>query len=155
MTPRTRRPVLLPAALALVALVATLAGQAPAHAQPADRANGQGGGQWSPAWVDRPTGTAEQFRGLAPVGRRVAWVSGTNGTVLRTKDGGATWDDVSPGTVDGFDTTTLQFRDVEAWDSRRAVILSIGTGADSRIYRTRDGGATWRTTFVNAEATAF
>ena len=82
-------------------------------------------------------------------------MSGTTGTVLRTVDGGQTWDDVSPGTVDGFDTSTLQFRDIEAWDEQHAVILSIGNGADSRIYRTDDGGQSWHTAFVNEEAAAF
>ncbi len=107
------------------------------------------------AWSNRPTGTTTRFRGLAAVSHRVAWVSGTEGTILRTVDGGLTWLNVSPHTVDGFDTTTLQFRDIEAWDSEHAVVLSIGENTDSRIYRTDDGGATWHTTFVNAEPTAF
>jgi photosystem II stability/assembly factor-like uncharacterized protein len=103
-------------------------------------------------WSLRPTGTTERFRGLAPVSRSVAWVSGTNGTVLRTTDGGATWADVSP---DGMGTELLQFRDIEAFDARRAVILSIGEGSDSRILVTDDGGASWTETFRNADPSAF
>jgi photosystem II stability/assembly factor-like uncharacterized protein len=82
----------------------------------------------------------------------VAWVSGTNGTVLRTTDGGASWSDVSP---EGLGSEGLQFRDIEAFDARRAVILSIGEGEDSRILVTDDGGATWAETFRNAEPAAF
>ncbi len=103
------------------------------------------------SWSDVPTGTASRLRGLAPVSRRVAWVSGSLGTVLRTTDGGRTWQDVSP----GGDTGALEFRDVEAFDARRAVIMSAGEGGDSRVYTTRDGGQTWRLGFQNTEASAF
>jgi len=103
-------------------------------------------------WTLTPTGTTERFRGLAPVSSRVAWVSGTNGTVLRTTDGGATWGDVSPA---GLGTEALQFRDIEAFDADRAVILSIGEGEDSRILVTDDGGASWTETFRNTEPAAF
>lgn len=105
-----------------------------------------------PAWrpVD-PTGRADtQFRGLAAVSSTVAWLAGTEGTVLRTVDGGKTWADVSPrGLPD-----TLQFRDVEALDAQRAVALTIGEGTDSRVYRTVNGGRTW-TSFTNPDPRAF
>jgi len=103
------------------------------------------------SWRDVPTGSAAQFRGLAPVSSRVAWVSGTEGTVLRTSDGGRHWRDVSP----GGDTVDLEFRDIEAWDATHAVIMSIGTGGDSRIYRTDDGGRHWKLGFRNHEKDAF
>lgn len=103
------------------------------------------------SWADVPTGTTARLRGLAPVNHNNAWVSGTEGTVLRTADGGRTWIDVSP----GGDTGDLQFRDIEAFDARRAVILSIGEGGDSRVYRTSDGGTSWQRTFVNDDPAAF
>src|SRR6478752_933280 len=103
-------------------------------------------------WTVTPTGTTERFRGLAPVSREVAWVSGTKGTVLRTTDGGRTWGDVSP---QGLGTAALEFRDIEAFDARHAVILSIGEGEDSRILVTDDGGATWTESFRNTDPAAF
>ncbi|MEO6998199.1 MAG: oxidoreductase [Terracoccus sp.] len=103
-------------------------------------------------WTMKPTGSDARFRGLAPVSKRVAWVSGTAGTVLRTVDGGTTWQNVSP---TGLGTEDLQFRDIEAFDARHAVILSIGEGGDSRILRTTNGGASWTESFRNEEATAF
>jgi photosystem II stability/assembly factor-like uncharacterized protein len=49
----------------------------------------------------------------------------------------------------------LQFRDVEAWTARDAVILSVGSGTDSRIYVTDDGGASWDLAFQNQDPAAF
>jgi photosystem II stability/assembly factor-like uncharacterized protein len=103
------------------------------------------------AWQLTPTGSTARFRGLTAVSERVAWVSGSQGTVLRTVNGGATWQNVSPP-----GTAALQFRDNEAFDADHAVILSIGDTPDSfRIYVTADGGQHWALTFVNTEPTAF
>jgi photosystem II stability/assembly factor-like uncharacterized protein len=102
------------------------------------------------SWELSPTGSDARLRGLAAVSRRVAWTSGSEGTVLRTVDGGRSWQDVSPP-----DTAELQFRDIEAFDARHAVALSIGEGEDSRIYVTSDGGRTWTLAFRNDDPAAF
>jgi photosystem II stability/assembly factor-like uncharacterized protein len=70
--------------------------------------------------------------------------------VFRSTDGGRTWKDVSPPHTDG-----LLFRDVEARSASSAVILAIGSGDASRIYRTSDGGANWHEAFVNQDPAAF
>ena len=49
----------------------------------------------------------------------------------------------------------LDFRDVDAVSADSAVVLSIGPGEASRIYRTEDGGATWSERFRNLEPEAF
>jgi photosystem II stability/assembly factor-like uncharacterized protein len=106
------------------------------------------------AWHDTPTGTTAHFRGLSAVSASTAWVSGytpTNGVVMRTTNGGATWQDVSPPGAAG-----LQFRDIESFDANHAVTMSIGNNpTDFRIYVTSNGGQTWALTFVNTEPTAF
>ncbi|MET9912410.1 YCF48-related protein [Streptomyces sp. NPDC006476] len=108
-------------------------------------------GHRAPHWQLKDTGKPDvRFRGLSAVGRETAWVAGTGGTVLRTTDGGTNWRDVSPpGASD------LQFRDIQAFDARRAVVLAIGEGEASRVYRTDDGGATWTESFRNTDAAAF
>ncbi|MFC7816012.1 MULTISPECIES: WD40/YVTN/BNR-like repeat-containing protein [unclassified Streptomyces] len=107
-----------------------------------------------PHWDLKDTGAAGafdvRFRGLAAVSRHTAWVAGSRGTVLRTTDGGDTWRNVSPPGAGG-----LEFRDVEAFDARRAVVLAIGEGEASRVYRTDDGGATWTESFRNTDPRAF
>ncbi|WP_339156559.1 oxidoreductase [Actinomadura luteofluorescens] len=107
-------------------------------------------GARGPAWRLTPTGSEARFRGLAAVGRETAWLAGSGGTVLRTTDGGRTWRDVAPAGARG-----LEFRDVEAFDARRAVVLAIGEGDASRVYRTSDGGATWTLGFENDDPRAF
>ncbi|MFD5073559.1 WD40/YVTN/BNR-like repeat-containing protein [Streptomyces sp. NPDC058371] len=103
-----------------------------------------------PHWQLKDSGTDVRFRGLSAVGRDTAWVAGSKGTVLRTTDGGARWRNVSPP-----DAADLEFRDIEAFDARRAVVLAIGEGEASRVFRTDDGGATWTESFRNTDAKAF
>jgi photosystem II stability/assembly factor-like uncharacterized protein len=109
-----------------------------------------GAGATTLTWQPTPTGTNAQLRGLSAVSRQVAWASGARGTVLRTVDGGRSWQQVGPP-----DAATLDFRDIEAFDARTAVALSIGEGEDSRIYRTADGGRTWTEGFRNTDPAAF
>jgi len=129
------------AGLAVLAAGAGLA--APAAAAPA-------AGPPSLAWQLTDTGVTARFRGLAPVSSRVAWVAGSAGTILRTVDGGRSWQSAGPP-----GTAELQFRDIEAFDAGHAVALTIGPGTDSRLYATSDGGRSWTETFRNEDPAAF
>lgn len=80
------------------------------------------------------------LRGLSVVDNDVVWVSGSNGTVGKTTDGGKTWLWIS---VKGFEKT--DFRDIEAFDNKTAIIMGIAEPA--YILRTSDGGETWNTVF--------
>ena len=128
--------------LVVALLVATLTVAGMALATPSARRN--------LSWQLTPTGSSARLRGLSAVSANVAWASGSQGTVLRTVDRGATWQQVRPP-----GTATLQFRDIEAFDADRAVILSIGPGGDSRIYVTSDAGQHWTLAFVNDDPNAF
>ncbi len=129
--------------LAIVAVAA--AASLPLAAAPA-----QANPHRSYSWALTPSGSTARLRGLAAVSDRVAWASGSLGTILRTVDGGAHWTSVGPA-----GTSDLQFRDIEAFDADHAVALSIGPGTDSRVYVTADGGATWAQTFTNTDPNAF
>ncbi|MGH4028620.1 WD40/YVTN/BNR-like repeat-containing protein [Actinomycetota bacterium Odt1-20B] len=158
---KTRRKVrvgLWAAAFGAVALAAALPAQAapgaaggPGEARGAGQEHqGSAHGHHGAHWALKKTGTDARFRGLAAVGRSTAWLAGTKGTVLRTTDGGTNWRDVSPPGA-----SNVEFRDIEAYDARHAVALSIGEGEASRIYRTADGGKTWTESFRNADPKAF
>lgn len=101
-------------------------------------------------WQKQTTDTKASLRGLSAVNEKIIWASGTGGTFLRTVDGGRNW---TIGKVP--DADKLDFRDVEAFDANTAFLLSIGEGESSRIYKTTDGGATWRLQFKNTNPKAF
>ena len=88
------------------------------------------------------SGTKTSLRGLSVVSDGVVWVSGSNGAVGRTSDGGKNWKWFS---VKGFEKT--EFRDIEAFDATTAVIMAIGEPA--YILRTVDGGTTWKVVYEN------
>ena len=102
------------------------------------------------SWTPQKSGTTASLRGIAAVNDKVAWASGTGGTYLLTVDGGATWTSAQvPGAEE------LDFRDVHALDARTAWLLSAGPGDKSRIYRTADGGQSWKLQFTNPDAAGF
>src|SRR6185295_13949385 len=103
----------------------------------------------TPRWTIQTSGVAARLRGVSAVSERVAWASGSGSTVLRTTDGGQTWQKLH------VSDETLDFRDVDAIDAQTAYILSIGNGPASRIYKTTDAGKTWKLQFKNDEEKAF
>jgi photosystem II stability/assembly factor-like uncharacterized protein len=101
-------------------------------------------------WEPQTSGVTVRLRGVSAVSPTVAWASGGKGTVLRTIDGGKTW---QRRPVPGAEH--LDFRDVDAVSTTTAHILRIGPGEASRIYRTTDGGATWQERVRNTDPKAF
>jgi photosystem II stability/assembly factor-like uncharacterized protein len=102
-----------------------------------------------PRWTTQTSGVTQRLRGVSAVSGQVAWASGAGATVLRTADGGQTWQKLS------VTTEALDFRDVDAIDSQTAYIMSIGNGPASRIYKTTDAGKTWELQFKNEDPKAF
>jgi photosystem II stability/assembly factor-like uncharacterized protein len=101
-------------------------------------------------WTPLTSGVTGRLRGVSAVSDRVCWASGAGGTVLRTADGGATWQQlIVPG------AEKLDFRDIDAMDEKTAYVLSIGDGEASRIFKTTDAGATWTEQFVNRDPKGF
>mgnify|MGYP003388215352 FL=1 len=77
------------------------------------------------------------FRGLSVVNQKVVWVSGTEGTVLRTIDGGKDWENISVPNMEKID-----FRDVEGFNKNTAIVMGIASPA--RFYKTTNGGQNWK-----------
>jgi photosystem II stability/assembly factor-like uncharacterized protein len=101
-------------------------------------------------WEEQASGVTARLRGVSAVNERVVWASGAGGTIMRSGDGGKTWVRLGiPG------AEKLDFRDIDAMDERTAYVLSIGPGEASRIYKTRDAGASWELQFQNREPKAF
>jgi photosystem II stability/assembly factor-like uncharacterized protein len=105
-------------------------------------------------WQMQESGTTAGLRGIFSVDGTVAWASGTGGSVLRTIDGGAHWTKcaVPDAATDG---ATLDFRGVQAWDAKTAIVMSSGKGGLSRLYKTTDGCLHWKLLLHNPEKEGF
>ena len=104
-------------------------------------------------WTPQTSGVTSTLRGSTAADDKVAWVSGSGATMLKTEDGGATW--IKQTVAEDAVTARLDFRDVDAIDTNTVYALSIGNGPASRIYRTDDGGATWALQFKNEDPKGF
>jgi photosystem II stability/assembly factor-like uncharacterized protein len=115
----------------LLALAILIAATLPAQAQ----------------WDIQESHTTASLRGIHNVGGGVAWASGTEGTVLRTEDGGYLWQGcaIPPG------AEKLDFRGIQAFDENTAIVMSSGKGDLSRLYKTTDGCRTWKLIFTNPD----
>jgi photosystem II stability/assembly factor-like uncharacterized protein len=94
------------------------------------------------------SGTKTSIRGLSVVNDRVLWVSGSNGTIGKSTDGGKTWKWLI---VKGFEKR--DFRDIEAFDATTAVIMAVD--APAYILRTVDGGSSWKVVYENGSKGMF
>jgi photosystem II stability/assembly factor-like uncharacterized protein len=107
-----------------------------------------------PWWSVQTSGLDTNLRGVsvkyneASEGRShyFVWASGSNGVILRSTDDGETWKQLS---VSGG--SDLDFRDIEAFDADTAYVMSSGDGDKSRIYKTADGGKSWKLQYSNKQ----
>jgi photosystem II stability/assembly factor-like uncharacterized protein len=98
--------------------------------------------------VAQESPTDAHFRGLWVVNESIVWASGTKGSIIKTLDGGKTWEKII---VTGFEEK--DFRDIVAFDEKRAFIINAGSPA--YILKTEDGGKTWQTVYQNDSPKAF
>lgn len=96
-------------------------------------------------WEIQPAPTTADLRGIDNVGKGIAWASGSDGTVLRTTDGGAHWQlcPTPPG------AEKLDFRGIQAFDASTAIVMSSGKGPLSRLYKTTDACQSWTLLLTN------
>jgi photosystem II stability/assembly factor-like uncharacterized protein len=130
-----------------ILLLLAAAGAQPQPGAPAHATQEKPGG-----WQKVPVATTAGFRGLSVVNEKVVWASGTEGTVIRTVNGGKNWDVI---VVPGAEK--LDFRGIKAFDDKTAVIISSGPAEkdQARIYRTTDGGKNWKQVFEEKRAGIF
>jgi photosystem II stability/assembly factor-like uncharacterized protein len=109
--------------------------------------------QGEPWWAVKPTGVDCNLRGVAVVvvhGKTTIWVTGTRGTILRSTDGGESWQKCAlPG------EEPRDFRGVQTFDGSTAYVMASGAGEKSGIYKTTDGGQTWEQQYKDARTSFF
>jgi photosystem II stability/assembly factor-like uncharacterized protein len=102
-------------------------------------------------WQIQDAHTTASLRGIHSLGNGIAWASGTDGTVLRTEDSGKTWQHcATPPNAEKLD-----FRGIQAFDNKTAIVMSSGTGDLSRLYKTTDGCKTWELLRTNKDKNGF
>ena len=92
--------------------------------------------------------TSTSFRGMSVVSDKIAWISGSGGTIGRTIDGGKTWEWIKP---QGYEK--LDFRDIEAFSADKAIVVNAGSPA--YILLTEDGGKSWKESYKNLDSAIF
>lgn len=88
------------------------------------------------------------FRGLSVVDDKIIWAGGSRGTIARSTNGGKTFTFTR---IKGYEKS--DFRDIEAFDANRAVIMSSGT--PSYMLKTTDGGISWKEVYRNDDKNYF
>lgn len=88
------------------------------------------------------------IRGLSVVNDNVAWISSSKGYVAITTNGGKSWNWQQ---IKGFENA--DFRDIEAFSAKEAVIMSSGTPA--LILKTTDGGNNWKVNYHTNDSVYF
>lgn len=82
------------------------------------------------------------LRGLSVVDNNIVWVSGSQGKVGKSIDGGKTWEWISV-----KEYKNCEFRDIEAFSKDVAIIMSVAEPA--YILKTIDGGKSWKMVYEN------
>jgi photosystem II stability/assembly factor-like uncharacterized protein len=93
--------------------------------------------------------TEALLQAISIVDENTIWISGHDGSFVRTNDGGESWDLFSHPTGD-----TLQFRDIYAFDAKKAILMSAGPGPLSRIF-TFSAPDQWEQNFVMQDSLGF
>lgn len=94
------------------------------------------------------TGTNTSIRGISVVDDQHAWVSGSNGYVGKTSNAGEDWSWTKPASYEQLD-----FRDIEAFDDQKAVIVNAGSPA--YVLTTADAGKSWKQAYINRDSAVF
>jgi photosystem II stability/assembly factor-like uncharacterized protein len=95
-------------------------------------------------WTEQNSGLTTVLYSVSAVNDNVAWVCGASGKVLRTTTQGSQWVNVS-GTI----PTTYALYNIFAWDANTAIVTGVA-GANTSIFQTSNGGATWTTANTHA-----
>lgn len=88
--------------------------------------------------------TTRNLNSVAALNADIAWIVGNNGTILRTKDGGASWVQQNAG-------TTADLLSISAINAEIAWVV----GRNGTILKTVDGGQTWQSRLGGDELTLF
>lgn len=106
-----------------------------------------------PKWHNIQLSKPSSLRGSAIMGKSL-WVSGTNNSVFVSQDGGNTWLDKSPKLSNALKLNS-DFRDIALFDRNTAIVMGVGSGEQSVLYKTVNGGNNWQLLYPNKDKQGF
>ena len=103
------------------------------------------------AWAEHVAKEKSSLRGLFAIDRNTAWACGSEGTIIRCRN--ATLPNIAFDVfaISGFEKS--EFRSIHAWDADTCIVATAGQPAN--IFKTTDGGKTWKTVFSSDHAASF
>jgi hypothetical protein len=93
------------------------------------------------SWVVQQSGINDSLTAVMAVNNNIVWAGGTNGKVLRTINGGTTWNSVGGGVI-----STDIVNTVEALDANTALVAAYTT-TGGKIFKTINGGSSWSSVY--------
>ncbi len=102
-----------------------------------------------PRWQTYEMQGQPSLRGSAIIGQSM-WVTGSNNGVFVSQDMGKTWENKSIKSP-----VITDFRDIELFDKNTAIVMGVGSGEQSMLYKTIDGGDSWHLLYKNQDAEGF
>jgi photosystem II stability/assembly factor-like uncharacterized protein len=103
-------------------------------------------------WIKQAANTEASFRAVCAISNEIVWIGGSKGTFIKTINGGKTWE---TNQVKGAEI--LDFRDVHAFDSQTAILMSAGEAekGNAKFYRTTNGGKSWEIVYQTTQKGIF
>lgn len=90
----------------------------------------------SAQWTQQTTTTTNNLKAISFYNERIGFAVGDGGTVLRTKNGGQAWEQLSFISRDNLTSVTLL-------DSGVVIVTTASWESSPFVYRSEDGGKTW------------
>lgn len=105
-------------------------------------------GQWKKISLE----TVASFRSLDVVSKKVIWAGGSKNTVLKSINGGKSWEVIHIDLA-----TSLDFRGIKGFDNKTAIVVSAGLAEENqaKIFKTTDGGESWNLVFETSQKGVF
>jgi photosystem II stability/assembly factor-like uncharacterized protein len=93
-------------------------------------------------WIKQNTNSFAWYKDVFFINQYKGWITGTDGVLLSTEDGGATWMQFKKFTTDSF--IQIHFvNDMTGWMLCERNIYTRGANPTSYLRKTTDGGRTW------------
>jgi photosystem II stability/assembly factor-like uncharacterized protein len=99
-------------------------------------------------FVEVNTPGSSSLRAISAVDANTVWVSGSQGQVYLSKNGGTDWKAVP---VPGCEET--EFRSLHAWNEKRALVFDVSP--EGRAFLTEDAGQSWEQVYASPKEGAF